>query len=327
MADIPGTQPPAPPAPSPETVTASRRHLTIRYALGVDRLLWETEKRTMPDLDAVRAVVAASADTPPAANALDIAAALVTIQAMRLEVDALEADALDAAQQAGVSAEAVAAALELPDAASVAARHTMLIARRSEPTAPAQQGPQEDPESAARVAASAAAEHAGRRARQAASRAVAARRRREELTTAREQASIAREQARMARGQLVAFGEQLGSPRERPSGPENASAAQAAMDHLVLGAETHQERLQVASANASEARLNARDSAERVAQGLLRAADALDRCAVRCQEWADSVPGQEERARQQQRATEYLRAARTYREMAATYRNIGRHLP
>jgi hypothetical protein len=315
VADMPGTQPPAPP---PETVTASRRHLTIRYALGVDCLLWETEKRTMPDMDAVRAVVSASADTPPA-DTLDIAAALVTVQAMRLELDALEADVLDAAQQAGVSAEAVAAALELPDAASATARHKMLIARRNAPRANAQQGTQEDPQSAARVAASAATEHAGRRARQAASRAVEARRRREELTASREQASMIRER-------LAASQEQLRSPRERPTDPETASAAQAAAD-LVFGAETHQERLQVASAHASEARLNARDSAERVALGLLRAADALDRCAVRCQEWAESVPGQEKRARQQQRATEYLRAARTYREMAATYRNIGRHLP
>ncbi len=34
-----------PPAPSPEIVGASRRHLTERYASGVDLLLWETEKR------------------------------------------------------------------------------------------------------------------------------------------------------------------------------------------------------------------------------------------------------------------------------------------
>src|SRR5215472_14691485 len=127
---MPGTQPPASPAPPPETVTASRRHLTIRYALGVDRLLWETEKRTMPDLDAARAVVSASAETTPA-DAPDIAAALVTIQAMRLELDALEADVLDAAQQAGISADTLAAALDLPDAASVAARHKMLISRRN----------------------------------------------------------------------------------------------------------------------------------------------------------------------------------------------------
>lgn len=318
MADIPGAQPPAPPAPPPETVTASRRHLTIRYALGVDRLLWETEKRTMPDVDAVRAVISASADAPPA-DALDVAAALVTIQAMRLDLDALEADMLDAAQQAGVSAEAVAAALDLPDAASVAARHKALVSRRNAPRALAQQGTLEDPQTAARAAATAAAEHADRRARQAASRAVEARRRREELTTAREQASMTRER-------LVTTREQRGSPPERAADPENASTAQTAVE-LVFGPDTHQERVEAASGHASEARLNARDSAERVALGLLRAADALDRCAVRCQEWADTVPGQEERARQQQRATEYLRAARTYREMAATYRNIGRHLP
>ena len=30
-------------------VSASRRHLTERYATGVDRLLWDTEKRLIPD--------------------------------------------------------------------------------------------------------------------------------------------------------------------------------------------------------------------------------------------------------------------------------------
>jgi len=36
------------PAPSPETVDASRRHLTERHASGVDLLQWETEKRLIP---------------------------------------------------------------------------------------------------------------------------------------------------------------------------------------------------------------------------------------------------------------------------------------
>src|SRR6266576_2456850 len=50
-----------PPAPSPEMVGASRRHLTERYASGVDLLLWETEKRLIPDLDAIRSVPEAAA--------------------------------------------------------------------------------------------------------------------------------------------------------------------------------------------------------------------------------------------------------------------------
>ena len=34
-------------------VAAARRHLTERHATGVDRLLWDAEKRPMPDQDAV----------------------------------------------------------------------------------------------------------------------------------------------------------------------------------------------------------------------------------------------------------------------------------
>lgn len=41
-------------------VDASRRHLTERYASGVDLLLWETEKRLVPDLDAIKAVTGAA---------------------------------------------------------------------------------------------------------------------------------------------------------------------------------------------------------------------------------------------------------------------------
>jgi hypothetical protein len=51
-------------------VTASRRHLTERYASGVDRLLWDTEKRLVPDLDAIRSVIEGAASGE--AEALDV---------------------------------------------------------------------------------------------------------------------------------------------------------------------------------------------------------------------------------------------------------------
>ncbi len=68
-------------------VTASRRHLTERYASGVDRLLWDTEKRLIPDLDAIKSVTEAMASGQ--AEALDIGAALVLVQAARLALDRL----------------------------------------------------------------------------------------------------------------------------------------------------------------------------------------------------------------------------------------------
>jgi hypothetical protein len=118
-----------PPAPSPGVVTAARHHLTSRYAEGVSRLFWDLEKRHMPDADAVRAVMSAAKSAAPA-EALDVGAALVVLQAMRLELDLLEADVLDTAQAGGVPAEAVAAVLELPGAAAAEARHRQLREKR-----------------------------------------------------------------------------------------------------------------------------------------------------------------------------------------------------
>jgi hypothetical protein len=160
----------------PETVTASRNHLTVRYALGVDKLLWELKKRPMPDGDAVRSVISAAGGEGHV-DALDLAAALVVTQAMRLELDVLEAEVLDAAQASGVGCDAVAAMLDLPDGASAQARHRMLDAKRKLPQAPPHPGEQGAPLSDARDAAA----RAGRRAESAAARAAAAKRRGKQL--------------------------------------------------------------------------------------------------------------------------------------------------
>lgn len=273
------------PVPSPEMVTASRRHLTERYAVGVDRLLWELEKRTMPDLDAVRAVVsAASADGK--VDALDVGAALVAMRAVRLDVDLLEADVLDVAEVSGVSAESVAAVLELPGATAARAWHELLVSRRRLPRAEA-----EPARRAPREAAREAAERAGRRASRAADRAAELDRRNDEL-------------------RQVSFA--LRRTPARASG--NPGVVRQGLGRR------HTER---AEANAGEARVNANEAAERVALGLLRAADALARCAVRCQEWErKALPG-EERETLRRRTEEYAKAARSYREMAAQYRDVG----
>ena len=117
-----------PPAPSPEMVSASRRHLTERYASGVDLLLWETEKRLVPDLDAIRAVTGAAVSGQ--AEGLDMGAALVLVQAVQLGLDRLECDLFDAARAMGMRPEAIAAVLELPDAAAAEKRHRWLETRR-----------------------------------------------------------------------------------------------------------------------------------------------------------------------------------------------------
>jgi hypothetical protein len=109
-------------------VDASRRHLTERYASGVDLLLWETEKRLVPDLDAITAVTGAAASGQ--AEGLDMGAALVLVQAARLGLDRLECDLFDAAHAMGMRPEAIAAVLNLPDAAAAEKRHRWLETRR-----------------------------------------------------------------------------------------------------------------------------------------------------------------------------------------------------
>jgi hypothetical protein len=112
-------------------VDASRRHLTERYASGVDLLLWETEKRLVPELDAIKAVTEA-ADSGRA-EGLDIGAALVLVQAVRLGLDRLECELFDAARAMGMRPEAMAAVLDLPDGAAAEKRHRWLQARRALP--------------------------------------------------------------------------------------------------------------------------------------------------------------------------------------------------
>ena len=117
-------------------VNASRRHLTERYASGVDLLLWETEKRFIPDLDAIKSVTEAAASGQ--AEGLDMGAALVLVQAARLALDRLESELFEAAHGMGMRSEAIAAVLDLPDAAAADKRQHWLEARRALPYATAE---------------------------------------------------------------------------------------------------------------------------------------------------------------------------------------------
>jgi hypothetical protein len=117
-------------------VTASRKHLTERYASGVDLLLWETEKRLIPDLDAIRSVTEAL--SAGQAEGLDMGAALVLVQAARLGLDRLEFELFEGAQAMGMQSEAIAAVLDLADAAAADKRHRWLTTRRALPYTPAE---------------------------------------------------------------------------------------------------------------------------------------------------------------------------------------------
>jgi hypothetical protein len=127
-------------------VSASRRHLTERYATGVDLLLWETEKRLVPDLDAIRSVTQAAA--AGRAEGLDMGAALVLVQAARLGLDRLEYELFEAARAMGMRPEAIASVLDLPDAAAAEKRHRWLKRRQALPYVPAEAQRPEPGESA-----------------------------------------------------------------------------------------------------------------------------------------------------------------------------------
>lgn len=201
-----------PQAPVPDMVTAARRHLSSEFAQGVDRLLWDLEKRPMPDVDAVNAVVGTARRSQRPVDALSIGAALVLLQSLRLELDVLEADVFDEALASGVGYDSLAAVLDLPDADAAQTREQYLKERRELPRAPAPAPLRHEPVS---YGAADAAAQAGRRADQAASRAAAAARRREELRTTPRKARSQRADAEQAAARASEARVQAGDAAER----------------------------------------------------------------------------------------------------------------
>jgi hypothetical protein len=103
-----------PPPQPPAMVRAVREHVTARFAQGVDQLVWEAHKRPMPDATAADLVVEAA--DAGAADAADLAAALILVQAAQLDLDRLAWRVMKAAERAGMTPETIAAVLELPSA-------------------------------------------------------------------------------------------------------------------------------------------------------------------------------------------------------------------
>jgi hypothetical protein len=105
------------PAPEPGIVVQARAYLTPRHATGVDEFLWRSRERPMPDRDAIDAVIDAgdraqhgTGDSP---EPVEVAAALLVLSAVRLNVDQTEARLLNIAQAAGMGFEQIAAVLDL----------------------------------------------------------------------------------------------------------------------------------------------------------------------------------------------------------------------
>lgn len=128
-------------APEPGLVTAARAHLSQRFARGVQEVLWEGRGMPMPDQDAIAHVIKAAA-AGESLSAEDLAAALLLTQAVRLDIDLMEADLMDIACNAGMSWEQIATVLDLPDAGTARRRYDQLKDRLS--ARPARTGGQAD---------------------------------------------------------------------------------------------------------------------------------------------------------------------------------------
>jgi hypothetical protein len=117
------------PAPEPDVVDNARFRLASRYPVSGAHHAGEVPAHPMDDVRAVRAVIDAvrSAAEPPA-HALDVGAGLVLVGNLRLYLDRLEADLLDAAQHVDLSWDLIAAIIGIP-LQEAQIRHRALHAR------------------------------------------------------------------------------------------------------------------------------------------------------------------------------------------------------
>ncbi|WP_344591537.1 hypothetical protein [Actinomadura vinacea] len=105
----------------------------------MDEVLWEARERPMPDRDAIDAIITASAraqrGTADHPGLVEVAAALVVLGAVRLNLDQTEARLLNTAQASGMSFDQIAAIFGLSAEAALE-RYRQLKPRLDEPAAP-----------------------------------------------------------------------------------------------------------------------------------------------------------------------------------------------
>ncbi len=121
------------PPPDPAVVDDARLRISAHRVLSAGQPLRQALLRRVEDIRAIHAVIdSAGGDAPRSADVLDVGAALVVLCDLRLYLDGLEADLLDAAQQVGLGWDVIAAIVGIPaDEAQV--RHRALRARQGSP--------------------------------------------------------------------------------------------------------------------------------------------------------------------------------------------------
>jgi len=126
----PASYPGALPAPDPSVADSARLRLAAHRALSPGPPAEAAPDQAAEDIQAIKAVLdAAGGAAGRRADALDIGAALVVLSDLRLYLDGLEADLLDAAQPAGLGWDVIAAVIGIP-ADEARLRHQALRARR-----------------------------------------------------------------------------------------------------------------------------------------------------------------------------------------------------
>jgi hypothetical protein len=126
----PASHPGVLPAPDPSVADSARLRLAEHRVLSTGPPAGRAPARPAEDIQAINAVIdAARGDAERPADPLDIGAALVVLYDLRLHLDSLEADLLDAAQPAGLGWDVIAAIIGIP-AEQARRRHQALRARR-----------------------------------------------------------------------------------------------------------------------------------------------------------------------------------------------------
>jgi hypothetical protein len=128
----PASGPGALPAPDPSVADSARLRLAAHCVLSAGPPAERASGgRPAEDIQAINAVIDATrGDAECPADALDIGAALVVLCDLRLYLDGLEADLLDAAQPAGLGWDVIAAVIGIP-ADQAQCRHQAVRARRA----------------------------------------------------------------------------------------------------------------------------------------------------------------------------------------------------
>jgi hypothetical protein len=118
------------PVPDPAVVDSARLRIAEHRLLSATQPARQGPPRQAEDIRAIQAVIdSVGADAARPASVLDVGAALAVLCDLRLYLDELEADLLDAAQQVDLGWDVIAAIIGIP-ADEAERRHRALRAQR-----------------------------------------------------------------------------------------------------------------------------------------------------------------------------------------------------